>query len=94
MRNPRGLAVPALVGSLALAGAVAASPAGSAELRPLPIPAVQYCAAVLGHVPGADTASQTLGRACSSDFRTDQLAQAGAGFGSFGLMGRPFPPMQ
>ncbi|MFJ7907091.1 hypothetical protein [Kitasatospora sp. NPDC096204] len=93
MRIPRGLAVPALAGSLALAGAVAATPAGSAELRPLPVPAVRYCAAVLGHVPGAD-AAQTLGRACSSDFRNGQLTQAGAGFGSFGPMGRLSPPMQ
>ncbi|MEU1286122.1 hypothetical protein [Kitasatospora sp. NPDC005856] len=94
MRIPRGFAVPALAGCLALAGAVAATPAGSTELRPLPSPAVQYCAAVLGHVPGADAATQALGRACSSDFRADQLAQAGAGFEASGLAGRPSLPRE
>ncbi|MFJ6770147.1 hypothetical protein ACIQOV_04060 [Kitasatospora sp. NPDC091257] len=94
MRIPHGFAVPALAGCLALAGAVAATPAGSAELRPLPSPAVQYCAAVLGHVPGADAASQALGRACSSDFRADQLAQAGGGFEAYGPAGHPSLPME
>ncbi|MET8544792.1 hypothetical protein ABZW03_29730 [Kitasatospora sp. NPDC004799] len=94
MRIPRGFAAPALVGCLALAGAVAATPAGSAELRPVPSPAVQYCAAVLGHVPGADAASQALGRACSSDFRADQLVQAGGEFEASALAGRPSLPME
>ncbi|MFF4381497.1 hypothetical protein [Kitasatospora sp. NPDC001547] len=94
MRIPRGFAAPVLAGCLALAGAVAATPAGSAELRPLPSPVVQYCAAVLGHVPGADAASQALGRACSSDFRVDRLAQGGGGFEASGLPGRPSPSME
>ncbi|MEU3572482.1 hypothetical protein AB0E96_29265 [Kitasatospora sp. NPDC036755] len=81
MRIPRGLAAPVLACSLALAGAVTATPAGSAELRPLPLPAVQYCAAVLGHVPGAGAASQDLGRACASDYRAEQLAEALRDFG-------------
>ncbi|MBD0674294.1 hypothetical protein [Streptomyces sp. CBMA156] len=87
MRIPRGLAAPVLAGCLALAGVVAVTPAASAsaaELRPLPVPAVQYCAAVLGHVPGADAASQTLGRACSSDFGAAVLARGEGGFGAFG----------
>ncbi|MFF2617154.1 hypothetical protein [Kitasatospora sp. NPDC058046] len=94
MRIPRGLAAPVLAGSLALAGAVAATPAGSAELRPLPSPAVQYCAAVLGHVPGADAASQALGRACSSDYRAEQLAQAERDFAASGPAGQPSLPME
>ncbi|MFI2608251.1 hypothetical protein [Kitasatospora sp. NPDC018619] len=91
MRIPRGLAAPVLAGSLALAGAVAATPAGSAELRPLPLPAVRYCAAVLGHVPGADTAAQAVGRACATDYRTEQLAQAEGRFEASGAAGRPLP---
>ncbi|MER7772347.1 hypothetical protein [Kitasatospora sp. NPDC096140] len=76
MRIPRRLAAPALAGSLALAGAVAATPAGSAQLRPLPVPDGRYCAAVLGHVPGADAASPVLGRACAPDTLADALAGA------------------
>ncbi|MFJ8625131.1 hypothetical protein ACIRD3_20120 [Kitasatospora sp. NPDC093550] len=76
MRVPRGLFAPALAGCLALAGAVVAAPADAVRLRPLPVPDVQYCAAVVGHVPGADTASPLLGRACSSDSRADALAKA------------------
>ncbi|MEU9046332.1 MULTISPECIES: hypothetical protein [unclassified Kitasatospora] len=76
MRIPRRLVAPALAGCLSLAGAVVAAPAGSAQLRPLPVPDVQYCAAVLGHVPGADAASPVLGRACSPDSRADALARA------------------
>ncbi|MER7578825.1 hypothetical protein [Kitasatospora sp. NPDC097691] len=76
MRIPRRLAAPALTGCLALAAAVAATPAGSAQLRPLPVPDVRYCAAVLGHVPGADVASPVVGRACSPDTLADALARA------------------
>ncbi|MFE4516110.1 hypothetical protein ACFRMQ_18170 [Kitasatospora sp. NPDC056783] len=95
MRFPRGFAAPALAGCVALAGAVAATPAGSAELRPLPIHAVQYCAAVLGHVPGADAASAALGRACSSDFRVTGFARAEGGFDAAGQSADgPAPSMQ
>ncbi|WP_316528874.1 hypothetical protein [Kitasatospora brasiliensis] len=95
MRFPRGLAAPALAGCLALAGVVAAAPAGSAGLRPLPGPAVQYCAAVLGHVPGADAASAALGRACSSDFRVPGFARAEGGLDAAGWSPeRSSPPME
>ncbi|MFF4816225.1 hypothetical protein ACFY2K_16725 [Kitasatospora sp. NPDC001309] len=76
MRRPRSFVAPALAACLTLAGAVAAAPASSAGLRPLPVPEVQYCAAVLGHLPGADGASPVLGRACSPDSRADALALA------------------
>ncbi|MEU8510918.1 hypothetical protein AB0C76_04905 [Kitasatospora sp. NPDC048722] len=79
MRIPRRIVGPALVACLALAASAAvapAAPASSFPSRPLPIPAVQYCAAVLGHVPGADGRSPVLGRACSSDSREDALAKA------------------
>ncbi|MEU6973619.1 hypothetical protein AB0A71_39035 [Kitasatospora aureofaciens] len=76
MRRPRRFVVPVLTACLALAGAVAAAPAGSAGLRPLPVPEVQYCAAVLGHLPGADDVPPVLGRACSPDSAADALARA------------------
>ncbi|MFJ2867454.1 hypothetical protein [Kitasatospora sp. NPDC087314] len=76
MRIPRRLVTPALAGCLTLAGAVAAAPATAAALRPLPVPDVRYCAAVLGHVPGADGRSPVLGRACSPASPADALAHA------------------
>ncbi|MFE2408632.1 hypothetical protein ACFXDE_09835 [Kitasatospora sp. NPDC059408] len=79
MRIPRRIVGPALAACLALAGSAAVAPAAPASplpSRPLPIPAVQYCAAVLGHVPGADGRSPMLGRACSTDSREDALAKA------------------
>ncbi|MGW3043741.1 hypothetical protein ACWC9T_27690 [Kitasatospora sp. NPDC001159] len=76
MRSPRRFVAPLLTACLTLAGAVASAPAGSADLRPLPAPDVQYCAAVLGHLPEADGASPALGRACSADSRADALALA------------------
>ncbi|MER7850592.1 hypothetical protein ABTZ03_42435 [Kitasatospora sp. NPDC096077] len=77
MRRPRRFVAPVLAAALALAGAVAAAPAAPTALRPLPVPEVQYCAAVLGHLPGADGFSPVLGRACSPDSRADALARAG-----------------
>ncbi|MEV7598165.1 hypothetical protein AB0O91_12385 [Kitasatospora sp. NPDC089797] len=77
MRRPRRYTAPVLAACLALAGAVAAAPAAPAALRPLPVPEVQYCAAVLGHLPGADGYSPMLGQACSPDSRADALARAG-----------------
>ncbi|MFD5465122.1 hypothetical protein ACFWIQ_20170 [Kitasatospora sp. NPDC127059] len=76
MRGSRRFVAPVLTVCLALAGAVAAASPSSAGLRPLPIPEVQYCAAVLGHLPGVGGASPVLGRACSSDSRADALARA------------------
>ncbi|GHF39606.1 hypothetical protein GCM10018790_16770 [Kitasatospora xanthocidica] len=76
MRVPRRLVAPAVAGCLALAGAVAAAPAGSAQHRPLPVPDARYCAAVVGHAPGADGFSPVLGRACSPDSLADALARA------------------
>ncbi|MEU9079183.1 hypothetical protein ACFYUY_09050 [Kitasatospora sp. NPDC004745] len=75
---PRSLAAPALAGCLALAGAVGAPAAQAASTvhRPLPVPDVQYCAAVLGHVPGADGRAPLLGRACAPDSRSDALGAA------------------
>ncbi|MDH6709044.1 hypothetical protein P3T27_005790 [Kitasatospora sp. MAA19] len=75
MRIPRQLVAPAF-GCLTLAGAVAAAPATSAALRPLPVPDVRYCAAILGHVPGADGRSPALGHACSPASPADALAHA------------------
>ncbi|MEV7773532.1 hypothetical protein [Kitasatospora sp. NPDC086791] len=74
--SPRGLVAPVLAGGLALAGAVAAAPADATRFRPLPVPDVQYCAAVLGHVPGAGGVPPVLGRACSPDSRAGALALA------------------
>ncbi|MFF2073264.1 hypothetical protein ACFVXG_00735 [Kitasatospora sp. NPDC058162] len=78
VRRPRRFTAPVLTACLALAGALAAAPASSAALRPLPVPEVQYCAAVLGHLPGAgaDGVSPVLGRACSPGSRADALALA------------------
>ncbi|WP_369185428.1 hypothetical protein [Streptomyces sp. Y1] len=79
MRIARRIVGPVLAAGLALTGSVAVAPAAPATplpSRPLPIPAVQYCAAVLGHAPGADGRSPMLGRACSADSREDALAQA------------------
>ncbi|MEU8926114.1 hypothetical protein AB0D10_35145 [Kitasatospora sp. NPDC048545] len=76
MRTPRRLVAPVLAGCLALAGAVAAAPADATRLRPLPVPDVRYCAAVVGHVPGAGGGSPLLGRACSPDSLADALARA------------------
>ncbi|MFD0345489.1 hypothetical protein ACFQ0M_04130 [Kitasatospora aburaviensis] len=49
----------------------AATPAGHPvlALRPLPVPDTRYCAAVVGHVPGADGRSPLLGHGCSTDSR-------------------------
>ncbi|MFJ8471175.1 hypothetical protein [Kitasatospora sp. NPDC094011] len=76
MRRPRRFVAPVLAAALALAGAVAAAPAAPTALRPLPVPEVQYCAAVLGHLPGSDGRSPVLGRACSPDSAADALALA------------------
>ncbi|MFF7994693.1 hypothetical protein ACFZDG_33590 [Kitasatospora xanthocidica] len=76
MRVPRRLAAPAVAGCLALVGAVAAAPAGSTQHRPLPVPDARYCAAVVGHAPGADGYSPVLGRACSPDSLADALARS------------------
>ncbi|MER7757072.1 hypothetical protein [Kitasatospora sp. NPDC097643] len=76
MRIPRGIVAPTAAACLALVGVVAAAPVRSGALRPLPVPDVQYCAAVLGHVPGADGRSPLLGRACSPDSRADALARS------------------
>jgi hypothetical protein len=78
MRGPRGFAAPLFLAGLALTGVMAAAPAGSAELRPLPVPGVQYCAAVIGHLPGADAASPAHGRACSPDYWADAITRSEA----------------
>lgn len=79
MRSPRRFVAPLLTACVTLAGAVAAAPAGPAELRPLPVPDGpdgRYCAAVLGRLPEDEGASPVLGRDCSADSRTDVLALA------------------
>ncbi|MBP0454266.1 hypothetical protein J5Y04_32735 [Kitasatospora sp. RG8] len=76
-RLARRLTVPALTALFALAGAAVAAPAAPAALRPLPVPdGTRYCAAVVGHVPGADGRSPLLGHGCSEDSRSDALARA------------------
>ncbi|MBO1417637.1 hypothetical protein [Streptomyces sp. FH025] len=78
MRSSRRFVVPLLAGGLGLAGVMAAAPADSAGLRPLPGPGVQYCAAVLGHLPGADGASLMHGRACAPASWADALGRSDA----------------
>ncbi|MFD0277598.1 hypothetical protein ACFVHB_27325 [Kitasatospora sp. NPDC127111] len=81
VRLSRWLAAPAAAVCLALSGAAVAAPASSAPaspaaLRPLPVPDTRYCAAVVGHVPGADGRGPLLGHGCSTDSRVDAPAHA------------------
>ncbi|MET8626403.1 hypothetical protein ABZW30_22060 [Kitasatospora sp. NPDC004669] len=76
MRSPRRFVAPLLTACVTLAGAVAAAPAGPAELRPLPVPDGRYCAAVLGRLSEPEGASPVLGRACSAATTADVLALA------------------
>lgn len=75
MRVPRRLLAPPSSAVSPWPGRSPPPRAGATRLRPLPVPGVQYCAAVLGHVPGADTVSPLLGRACSPGSHADAVAQ-------------------
>ncbi|MFJ3792775.1 hypothetical protein [Kitasatospora sp. NPDC090091] len=69
---------PVLAAALSLAAVAAAAPTGhsAVALRPLPVPDARYCAAVVGHVPGADGRSPLLGHGCPADSRMDVLTSA------------------
>ncbi|MCG6494002.1 hypothetical protein [Kitasatospora sp. A2-31] len=75
------LAGPVLAAALSLAGVADATPTGhpALALRPLPVPDTRYCAAVVGHVPGADGRSPLLGHGCPTDSRAEVLTTAKGG---------------